>query len=282
MSADRKHFYSYFDDKKPIIEGAHVVDRAMAGQLKFNATLLGRFAGDPNIQMENIGNNGIRFSSMRHSGEGKYNYSWSTLDVSHDGLGSKGATPMAVEQGTRRHIFEDVERQFFIGSETYGYSYSMSEEVGNLKQEVGISKVPSGIVSSASVERRVHPKLGDITYGSVILQNSKITELLGFETEDDRPVILRFLANKVVGTTYMKGVLGEAPYDLMADLGLVAKFQDRRDAATLDLATYEYLFHIVLGKILEPNYYELLFSEDKKWITESDVLVGKTMMGSLV
>jgi len=88
----------------------------------------------------------------------------------------------------------------FAGHTEYEYLYWRGGSDDRLQQKVAVTKIPpsvSGVLRSVSIERYVLDHFGDIIYGKVILNSSRVTDKLGIRLEYGDSVFLKFVPDKV-------------------------------------------------------------------------------------
>ena len=229
---------------------------------------------------------GRRYYRNRNYLSANIDYMNTSLDLRASEFGKRVVIPDGVEQQTRAVLRAEGQRYGFGGYTEYEHLYWRRGFDDRLQQKVNAVHLPQGVssvIETLSINRYALDWAGDLTYGLAILQTSEVTDRLGMKLSDGDPVFLAFTPDKVLGKTYGPGpeVIGETTYEKLADAGIKARFINEVDKATLNLAAGNVSFKLRLGKVLKPNYPELLFSDSEEWITVSGIFVGRVPVEAL-
>lgn len=286
MFKDRRRLREYVID--PGTSGISVgsaIDTYTKGNLQFNFSLLPQTT-DAHSGVEIIditGGGGKRYiygGSVFHN---NVNYMTTSLDLGPKGYEKDLVTPDQIKQDTRSVLFDDMINQNFAGYTEYFYWYRRKgDSHDRLEQRVAVTRIPESIsllVDRISIIRVAKNHVVEQIYGFVGLKTPEIPDRLGMSLPDGASVSLAFVPNKVLGINYddvgANEVIAETAYDKLEGAGIKARFINEEDKAVLALAIGNISFKLSLGKVLKPNYPDLLFSESGEWITDSGIYVGQ-------
>ena len=252
------------------------IDMATGGQIAFAKALLPSRGGNPIVEIQET-EDSVVYSRDRNFMEANVDLHRTRLVIRREELDKSVVTPSIVEMQSRA-VLRTEDGRDFAGYTESEYLYWRGGFDDRLDQRVNVVHIPnsvSPIFETVSINRHVLDEYGDFTYGEVIFNDHEITDRLGVEAERGYPVFLAFTPEHVLATTYGSIVLKEISYDELNQAGLTASFRDEHETATLSLAAGQISIQLRLGKILKPNYPELMFSEKEEWITDNGILVGK-------
>lgn len=258
------------------------IDVATEGQIAFAKALLPSREGDPIIEIQET-EDGVFYSRDRNYMGANVDLHNTRMAIKREELGKPVITPSAVEMQSRA-VLRTEDGRDFAGYTESEYLYWRGGFDDRLQQSVKAVHMPhsvSPVFETVSIDRYVLDRIGDCSYGHIIFNGHEITDRLGVKARRGDPVFLAFTPEQVLATTYGSIVLKEISYDELKQAGLTASFHDEPEVATLSLATGQMSIQLRLGKMLKPNYPELMFSEKEEWITDSGILVGKVPQEAL-
>jgi len=280
MSEERKDIRNYYSHTLPERDGVSVIDLATQPHIGFNPKIL------PQNDLEIFDLKGVRtirrVKDKKIFGSESFNprfiyLSNVLLSVPIDELSKPIAQPIAVQfQSEATMVTPDG---YTGGDKVYEHLYRRLDWDDRLQQSLtatNISSRVSDVLRSVSIKRFVLEQYGDITYGSVILKSPDVTDKLDVRQEDGNPVFLDFIPEMVLATTYGPGsnVLKELSYDELERAGIKASFTNEDECATLNIASGPMSLNLHLGKVLKPDYPQIMWGKTKeKCITDSGILV---------
>ena len=257
-----------------------IIDRAVKGQLDFNPACLPTFP-DPEkgIDIYHYPDGDVLFTRNRNLQKANIDYMNARLIVMGANLLEEKTTPKVFEQQTRAVLQAGEDNLFFAGYTEYEHLYWRTGVDNRLQQSVSVSHMPrklSPTVTTIAIHRYALDWAGDLIYGEIILREPTITDGLKMKSYREDPVFLIFIPDCVLATTYGPGpeVLGQLTYDQLAKIGIHAHLKNEPHKATLALVVDNISFTLTLGKLLRPNYVDLLFSPSEEWTTYSGISVA--------
>lgn len=279
LGMNAENIYERYLNQSPLPHSETYVGRAANTELKFDRNLLDVLDKNPEIE-RGVNKTHIRYTADRNTNGANYDLHRTSLSIAIAELDKSDTliVPSIVEMQTRKPLLTNDQKNF-AGYTESEYTYQEGEKLESLVEVLHMPFSISPVVETIKVKRIILDNYngitGDMTYGSLILQDRDLARQLGLTSSEDRPAFLNFTPDKIIADTFFDTVLGELTYPDLEKIGIKAHFTDTPEVATLALAVRDLSFKLKLVKKPKPNYPVVLFSENEEWLTDSGIFVGK-------